>query len=231
MQHAIIDLKQTPFVDNNGNLYYTVNIDETEGRMKYRLQLFLTSNGANKYHLKPNMPALRPDLGGQPYFLVNNINITTPEKKDKRFAIPFLMQGIQGRLQSITYISYISEWHVEFIANDEILAIGYLSASCLYLRAPNDPREIALKKKESEERRKTRKLYLERKFKNLGGNKLSKAEISALQDIRRQWVSSDSNAVKKLLATGYIRKRGILSSKYALTEDGEDLLNWLLHEY
>lgn len=231
MQNTIIDSKQTPFIDDNGNLYYRVDVDETEGRMKYRLQLFLTYVGTTKYHLKPNMAALRPNAGGQPYFLVDNINITPPEKENKRFVIPFLIQGIRGFLQSITYIPYISEWQVEFIANGEILATGYLSASRLYLKAPNNPKEITLMKKEGEKNRKTRKLYLERKFKKFDKNKLSKAEINVLEDIRRQWKSSNSDAVKKLLLMGYIHKRGILSSKYTLTEDGEDLLNWILHEY
>lgn len=64
MQNAIIDSKQTPFIDDSNNLYYSTDIDETEDRMKYRLQLFLTSVGATKYHLKSNMAALRPDAGG-----------------------------------------------------------------------------------------------------------------------------------------------------------------------
>lgn len=90
MADTKIDVRGTPFLDDNGNLYYSMGINEETDRIKYRLQLFLTSSGANKYHLKSNMPALRPDLGGQPYFLVNNINITPPEKGDKRFAIFFL---------------------------------------------------------------------------------------------------------------------------------------------
>ncbi len=202
-----------------------------KNEINYNFQLFFTFIGINKYHLKSNMPALRPDLGGQPYFLVNNINITLPEN-NKVIVVPFTIQNIRGSLKITQSTPYSdSACYVEFIVGKDLLATGYLSAGRLYLQAPQNPKEIALKKKEGEERRKTRKLYLERKFKNLGGSKLSKAEISALQDIRRQWVSSDSNAVKKLLATGYICKRGILSSKYALTEDGGDLLNWLLHEY
>lgn len=228
MANTKIDVRGTQFLDDNGNLYYGIDMGEAKNEINYNLQLFFTSIGINKYHFRPNTPALRLDLGGQPSFLVK-INITLPEN-NKVIVVPFIIQNIRGSLK-ITQSAPYSACYVEFIVGKDLLATGYLDFGRIYITAPQNPKDIALKKKEGEEKRKTRKLYLERKFKNLGGSKLSKAEINALQDIRRQWVSSDSNAVKKLLAMRYIYKRGILSSKYALTEDGEDLLNWLLQEY
>lgn len=228
-----MDLRGVPLVNEDGNLYYLNDkmSDKKDGIESeyYNVQLFLTDIGIDKYKIKPNTPALRPELGGQPC-LFFKISLTIPEKTNKKFTIPFAVQNIKGHLQLASKIPPL-EWQAEFIVERDVLATGYLSFGRFYLAAPESKEKLKALRKAHKEKEKERRVYLKRRFKELGGDELSKSEISALQDIRRQWESADSNAAKKLLSKGYIHTKGIFSSKYNLTEDGEDVLNWVLHEY
>ena len=166
-----MDFGATPLVTEDAHLYYPTTINTPEGQMagaedevNYNVQLFLTSIGTDKYHLKSTMPAIRPDLGGQPSLLVT-VSLALNEKKDKKFIIPFHIQNISGYLQLVC-ISPL-EYHATFRVEGDVLAIGYLSPTRLYLNAPESQKEITALRKARKEKERTRQGYLQRKFKTL----------------------------------------------------------------
>ncbi len=100
------------------------------------------------------------------------------------------------------------------------------------------PPTPAMQEMEERERSKQRiatekalKPELLNRFNQAVGNGLSESKIKALKDIRNELKSNDVDSVKWLYSNDYIRKRGILSSKYSVTGKGYDVLNWIYYEY